>query len=69
MDIKTSNCCESDVEFYNSKQVAEIIGCSVVKARQIMRRKDFPLLLVGKNYKVSRDAFIKWANENKKRYI
>jgi len=38
------------------------MGCSVPVARQIMRRKDFPLVMCGKNLKVMKSEFIKWAS-------
>lgn len=49
--------------FYNTKDVAEMLGCSVPTARETMRKKDFPLIVVGKNWKVSKTAFEKWADE------
>ena len=42
-----------EIKFMNTKQVAQALGCSMPTARQIMMRADFPLIRVGKNYKVS----------------
>lgn len=49
--------------FYNTKDVAEILGCNQNTARAVMRKKDFPLIIVGKNWKVSRTAFEKWCEQ------
>ena len=46
-----------EIKFMNTKQVAQALGCSMPTARQIMMRADFPLIRVGKNYKVSEQAF------------
>ncbi len=52
----------SDMQFIGSKEIAALMGCSVPVARQIMRRKDFPLIKCGKNLKVMKSEFIKWAS-------
>ena len=49
--------------FYKSSDITRILGCSDPTARQIMNRKDFPLIKVGKNYRVYKTAFEKWAME------
>ncbi len=49
------------IKFLNTKQVAEALGCSLPTARSIMMRADFPLVRVGKNFKVSEQAFIEWS--------
>ena len=46
-----------------TEDVAQILGCSVPKAREIMRRRDFPLIEVANAYKVSKGALIKWVLE------
>ena len=51
--------------FYDTKEVAQLLGCSIPTAREIMQRPDFPLIMVGKNYKVYRDALIRWAMERR----
>lgn len=52
----------SDMQFIGSKEIAALMGCSVPVARQIMRRKDFPLIKCGKNLKVMKSEFVKWAS-------
>ena len=49
--------------FYTTKDVARCLGCSLPTARQLFHRADFPALKIGKNLKVSKDAFEKWASE------
>ncbi len=49
------------INFLNTKQVAEALGCSLPTARNIMMRADFPLIRVGKNFKVSEQAFLEWS--------
>lgn len=48
--------------FYGTKEVAQFLGCSPPVAREVMRRSDFPLIMVGKNMKVSKQALKEWAN-------
>lgn len=52
----------SDMQFIGSKEIAALMGCSVPVARQIMRRKDFPLIKCGKNLKVMKSKLIEWAS-------
>lgn len=47
-----------NIKFLTTKDVANALGCSLPTARNIMMRADFPLLRVGKNFKVSEQAFI-----------
>ena len=51
--------------FLSTSDIAAYLGCSEATARQIMNRKDFPLIRVGKNYKVFKPAFEKWAMERR----
>ena len=53
------------ITFYNTLDVAKMLGCYPPVARAIMYRADFPLLRVGKALKVSKPAFEKWASENR----
>ena len=46
------------IRFMNTKDVAKALGCSLPAARAVMMRADFPLIRVGKNYKVSEKAFL-----------
>lgn len=52
---------DSKVEFLSTKDVAEALGCSVPTARRIMQRYDFPLVMAGRNMRVSKSAFVKWS--------
>ena len=53
------------LRFLNTKEVAEALGCSLPTARQVMLRADFPLIRVGKNFKVSEQAFIDWSGRRR----
>lgn len=53
---------KSMMKFIGTKEVAELMGCSVPVAREIMRRKDFPLVKCGKNLKVMKSQFLQWAS-------
>ena len=55
----------SDMQFIGSKEVATLMGCSIPVARQIMRRKDFPLVKCGKNLRVMASKFMEWASERR----
>lgn len=54
-----------NIKFIGTKDVARILGCSLPTARNIMLRADFPLVRVGKNYKVSEQAFIEWSKQRR----
>ena len=56
---------EDGMRFIGTKEIAKLMGCSVPVARQIMRRKDFPLVMCGKSLKVMKSEFIKWASERR----
>lgn len=43
---------DDGMRFIGTKEVAELMGCSVPIARQIMRRRDFPLIMCGRNLKL-----------------
>lgn len=53
------------MQFIGTKEVAELLGCSIPIARQIMQRKDFPLVKTGKNLKVMKSEFIRWASQRR----
>lgn len=59
--MSKSQSAKSDIKMLNTKEVAEILRCSIPTARNIMRHYDFPLIMVGKNMRVSEEAFQKWA--------
>ena len=56
---------DDGMRFIGTKEIAELMGCSVPVARQIMRRKDFPLIMCGKNLRVMKSEFIRWASERR----
>ena len=55
----------SMMTFIGTKEVAELMGCSIPVARAIMNRKDFPLVKCGKNYRVMKSEFFRWASERR----
>ena len=54
------------IRVLKTADVAKILGTSLVTARNIMNREDFPLILAGKNYSVEEEAFYDWL---KKRHV
>lgn len=58
----TDTKSKSDIIIYDSGDVARILGCSIRKARLIMKSRGFPLLKVGKVYKVTKPAFDEWSS-------
>ena len=48
--------------FINSKELSQLMGCSVEAAREIMHRKDFPMVRIGREMKVQRRALAEWAS-------
>lgn len=56
---------EAQIKFLSTKEVAEALGCSLPTARSIMMRADFPLVRVGKNFKVNEQAFIEWSKNRR----
>lgn len=47
--------------FYDVKEVAEILKCSIPTAREIMNRKDFPSRKIANTMRVSRPALEQWS--------
>ena len=56
---------DDSMRFIGTKEVAALMGCSIPVARQTMHRKDFPLVMCGKNLKVMKSELIKWASERR----
>ena len=56
---------QNNLRFLSTKEVAEGLGCSLPTARKVMYRADFPLIRVGKNFKVSEQAFIDWSSRRR----
>ena len=48
-----------------SQNNLRFFGCSLPTARKVMYRADFPLIRVGKNFKVSEQAFIDWSSRRR----
>ena len=61
---KQSNADDS-MQFIGTKEISKLMKCSVPVARQIMHRKDFPLIMCGKNLRVMKSEFIKWASQRR----
>lgn len=51
--------------FLTTNDVAKALKCSLPAARAIMMRADFPLIRVGKNFKVNKNAFMEWSNKRR----
>ena len=62
---KIMNEMNKELQFLNTKDIAALMGVSLPVARQIMHRKDFPLIKAGKNLKVMRKNFEEWASERR----
>lgn len=56
---------EKEPTFYDIKDIARLLNCSIPTARNIFHRQDFPLISTGKNMRVSKQAFEKWAMERR----
>lgn len=56
---------DNNIRFIGTKDVANVLGCSLPTARSIMMRADFPLIRVGKNMKVSEQAFLEWSKKRR----
>lgn len=63
--IEANTVTESEPVFYGTKEVANMFRCSIPTAREIMRREDFPLLILGNKWLVLKSALIKWASEKR----
>jgi excisionase family DNA binding protein len=61
MEVFNMTDTNDEMVFLGTKEVAAILGCSLPTVRRIMQRRDFPLIRVGKNMKVSKAALIKWS--------
>ena len=62
---ETDENADDGLRFLGTKDIAKLMGCSIPVARQIMKRKDFPLVMCGKNLKVMKSEFIKWASQRR----
>ena len=64
-ESETDEISDDGLRFLGTKDIAKLMGCSIHVARQIMKRKDFPLVMCGKNLKVMKSEFIKWASQRR----
>lgn len=55
----------TNLKFLSVKDVAASMGCSLPTARKIMLRNDFPLVKVGRAFKVSESAFLEWISHRR----
>lgn len=63
-------------DYLTAEDIAKIMNCTIVSARDYMNRPDFPLIKCGKGFKVNRMAFflynlsrrIKWTKIKKSLY-
>ena len=56
---------KDEIVFLTTKDIARVLKCSLLTARQIMLRADFPLIRVGKNFKVKEQAFLEWSSKRR----
>ena len=49
---------QEEEDYLTAEDVARILGCTIVSAREYMSRPDFPLIECGKGMKVNRLAFL-----------
>ena len=56
---------KDEIVFLTTKDIAKVLKCSLPTARQIMLRADFPLIRVGKNFKVKEQAFLEWSSKRR----
>ncbi len=66
--LTNNNSTGNELVFLNTKQVAQILGCSIPTAREIMYSKDFPLIKIGRNLRVSKTALEKWSMERRVKF-
>lgn len=64
-DHTSTNDDRGELVFLSTKDVAEALGCSLPTARKIMRRPSFPLIRAGKNFRVSKSAFLNWSGSRR----
>lgn len=56
---------DGEIDFLTPKDVADLMHISVVSARTLFHRADFPSIRVGTNFKVMKSAFINWCNQKR----
>lgn len=53
------------IRFLSAKEVAAILGCSVLAANIIMLEDDFPSIKIGNYIRVSEESFKMWIKTHK----
>lgn len=52
-------------DYLTAEDIAKIMGCTIVAAREYMNRPDFPLIRCGKGLKVNRLAFLAYNQQRR----
>lgn len=52
-------------ELISVKEMREYLGCSNQKAYTLIKSKDFPAFKIGTSYKIRKEDFIIWINNQK----
>lgn len=55
---------ENDLETLTVKEVQEILKIGVNNAYALVRSKTFPVIKVGRGYRVPKDSFYAWLHHN-----
>lgn len=51
---------ENNVKILKTKDIKEILGCSMNRAYDIVNQNDFPKIKIGKRNYIPEDAFYRW---------
>jgi predicted DNA-binding transcriptional regulator AlpA len=72
-DLIQNNCTKEVTvmeRFLKPKDIAEILGCSMSRAYDIVNQKDFPKIKIGKRAYIPPEAFQQWVkNYTYKTYV
>jgi len=50
--------------FFGPKELAKFLGVGTAAAYRLVRQKDFPVLKIGRQYRISRDGLQEWVKRN-----
>jgi len=65
-DIKSTETKECDENrFLSTSDLCVLLKTCPATVRQLYKRKDFPVLKIGKNYKTEYNAFMRWCSERR----
>ncbi|MGB9792111.1 MAG: helix-turn-helix domain-containing protein [Thermacetogeniaceae bacterium] len=53
-------------DFFDPRTLARLLGIAEGKAYQLVKRKGFPALRVGRRWVINKAAFIEWFNSQQK---